>query len=148
MHWACAVPAASKMVKCVISLPYSAFEAMIKQLLLQNKWLLDYVQKGENVLRFAIQYSFLAKVILFYLFAFSVVSEGKREQEMSVPRFLNSRRPFRCSFLIVIPNLYLYEAAEVLAPTLFSHADFEILSKQNIIQVCLLSIENLNAKKT
>lgn len=104
---------------------------------------------GENVLRFAIQYSFLAKVILFYLFAFSVASEGKREQEMSVPRFLNSRRSFRCSSLIVFLYLYLYlyGAVEVLVPTLFSHADFENLSKQNIIQVCLLSIEPLNAKK-
>lgn len=99
-------------------------------------------------MRFAIQYSFLAKVILFYLFAFSVVSEGKREQEMSVPRFLNSRRPFRCSFLIVYLYLYLYGAAEVLVPTSFSHADFVSLSKQNIIQVCLLSIEQLNAKQT
>lgn len=66
---------------------------------------------------------------------------------MSIPRFLNSRRPFRCSFLIVFLNLCLYEAAEILVPTLFSHADFESLSKQNIIQVCLLSIEYLNAKK-
>lgn len=105
-------------------------------------------RRGKNVLRFAIHYSFLAKVILFYLFAFFVVSEGKREQEMSVPRFLNSRRPFRCSFLIVFLNLCLYKAAEVLVSTLFSHADFESLSKQNIIQVCLLSIEHLNAKKT
>lgn len=66
---------------------------------------------------------------------------------MSIPRFLNSR-PFRCSFLIVFLNLYPYEAAEILVSTLFFRADFESLSKQNIIQVCLLSIEYLNAKKT
>lgn len=121
----------------------------IKQLLLQNKWLLDYVQKGEKCIEVCNSVLiYLAKVILFYLFAFSVLSEEKREQEMSVPRFLNSRRPFRCSFLIVFLNLYLHEAAEVLVPTFFSHADFESLSKQNNIQVCLLSIEHLNAKKT
>lgn len=32
-------------------------------------------RREKNVLRFAIQNSFLAKVILFYLFAFSVLSE-------------------------------------------------------------------------
>lgn len=98
------------------------------------------------MLRFASQYSFWAKEILFYLFAFSAVSEGKREQEMSVPRSLNIRRPFRCSFLIVYLNLYLYEGVEMLVPTLFSHADIKSSSEQNIIQVYLLSLEYVNAE--
>lgn len=95
------VLAASKMVKYVISPSCSAFEATYQTALLQNKQLVDYVHVGKNILRFASKYSFWAKVILFCSFAFSVVREGKREEEIPVPRFQNTRRPFRYSFLVV-----------------------------------------------
>lgn len=101
---------------------------------------------GEKCVEVCISVLILGKRNFILFVCFSVASEGKREQEMSVPRFLNTRRPFRCSFLIVCLNLYLYEVAEILVPTLLSHADFENSSKQNIIQVCLLSLEYLNAK--
>lgn len=147
LHWACAVLAASKMVKYVISLFCSAFEATYQTAFRAEQaacWL--YTHGDKNILKFASQYSFWAKVILFCLFAFSVLSEGKREQEMSVPSFLNTRGPFRCYFLVLYLNLYLYGAVEILVPILFSHADIKSSSKQNIIQVCLLSLEYMNAK--
>jgi len=115
----CAVLAVCEMVKYAISLSCSACEATYQTAFTAEQmacWLRTHGEKMYWGLHLSI---ISGKCSFILLFAFSMVCEGTSEQEMSVPRFLNARRPFRCSFLTVCLNLYLYEGAEILVPTLF-----------------------------